>query len=264
MEAMKKNTSFSYLCYRAIRGLVRVFYPKPTLEGLENWPEEPCILVGNHCQMNGPIVVELYIPGKRNIWCAGQMMHLKDVPAYAYQDFWSGKPKSVRWFYKGLSYLIAPLSVCIFNQAHTIGVYRDARIASTFKKTITALEDGANVVVFPEHLVPHNNIVYDFQDKFIDVARLYYKRTGKKLAFVPMYIAPKLRKTVFGAPVLYDPEAPKDLERVRVAGELMDRITELALNLPRHTVVPYANISKKDYPMNIPCEVELTHEETCC
>lgn len=234
------------------------------MEGLENWPSEPCILVGNHCQMNGPIVAELYIPGKRSIWCAGQMMHLKDVPAYAYQDFWSGKPRGTRWLYHILSYLIAPLSVCVFNRAHTIGVYRDARIASTFKKTVAALEDGANVVIFPEHLTPHNHIVYDFQDKFIDVARLYYKRTGKALAFVPMYIAPRLRKAVFGQPVYFDPETPKAQERTRVAEALMDRITALAESLPPHTVVPYANIPKKSYPKNIPDKVEPAHEETCC
>lgn len=253
---------FSYGCYRCIRWLVSVFYPKMDFQGLENLPEEPCILVGNHCQMNGPIVAELYIPGKRSIWCAGQMMHLKDVPAYAYQDFWSGKPKGIQWFYKLLSYVIAPLSVCIFNQAHTIGVYHDTRITSTFKKTISALEDEANVVIFPEHLVPHNHIVYEFQDKFIDVARLYFKRTGKRLNFVPMYIAPRLKTVCFGQSVAYDPEAPREPERLRIASELMDRITDLAEALPPHTVVPYANISKKLYPTNTPREVP--NEKTCC
>ena len=31
------------------------------------------------------------------------------------------------------------------------------------------------MVVFPEHYVPYNHILNDFQDKFIDIARLYYK-----------------------------------------------------------------------------------------
>lgn len=258
----KAHHGFSYGCYRALRWLVWVFYPKQKLEGLKNLPGEPCLLVGNHAQIHGPIVAEIYLPGKRKIWCAGQMMHLKDVPAYAYQDFWSGKPRGSRWFFKILSYLIAPISVCVFNQAHTIGVYHDARIASTFKKTITALEDGNNVVVFPEHLVPHNHIVHEFQDKFIDVARLYFKRTGKCLRFVPMYIAPKLKTTSFGSPIVYDPEAPREQERLRIAGALMDSITALAESLPEHTVVPYCNVSPKYYPKNHPGGV--TNEKTCC
>ena len=67
--------------YRIIRGAVKLFYPRIHLEGWENVPDEPCFLVGNHCQMNGPIIGELYIPGDRANWCAGEMMKAKDGPA---------------------------------------------------------------------------------------------------------------------------------------------------------------------------------------
>ena len=75
--------------FKIIKWLVKVFYPKTSVEGSENLPDEPVIIVGNHCQMNGPIVGELYVPGEPYIWCAGEMMHLKDVPEYAFRDFWS-------------------------------------------------------------------------------------------------------------------------------------------------------------------------------
>lgn len=252
MEKKTLKQKISYICFRLIRWLVWVFYPKITVEDLKNLPEEPCLVVANHTQMNGPIACELHFPGERSIWCAGQMMHLKDVPAYAYQDFWSGKPKALRWFYKLLSYLIAPLSVCVFTNAHTIGVYRDTRIVSTFRKTVLALESNANVVVFPECAMPHNNIVNQFQDKFIDVAKLYYKRTGKSLCFVPMYIAPKLKTMYLAAPVRFNPDAPMEQERLRICEALMQSITDIAVNLPPHTVVPYSNVSKKYYPKNTP------------
>ena len=178
-------------------------------------------------------------------------MHLKEVPAYAYQDFWSGKSKAVRWFYKLLSYLIAPLSVCVFNQANTIGVYHDTRIVSTFKNTVKRLEEGASIVIFPEHDVPHNHIVCEFQDRFIDVAKLYYKRTGRALAFVPLYIAPYLKKMYLGKPIWFCPDNPIQQERKRICEYLMAEITDIACSLPLHTVVPYQNIPKKDYTTNI-------------
>lgn len=236
--------------YRCIRWLVKTFYPKIRVEGVENLPEEPVIVVGNHTQMNGPIACELYFPGNRYTWCAGQMMHLKDVPAYAFQDFWSQKPRYTHWFYRCLSYLIAPLSVCVFNHAQTIGVYHDARIISTFKQTVQRLEEGASVVIFPEHDVPYNHIVSEFQDKFIDVARLYYKRTGKKLAFVPLYIAPKLKTMYLGKPIYFDPAIPMDEQRKTISHDLMEAITDIAVSLPEHTVVPYRNIPKKYYLSN--------------
>ncbi len=242
---MKK---LQYAVYRVIYFFVKLFYPKMEVEGLENLPEEPCLVVSNHAQMNGPIAGELYFPGKRYIWCAQEMMFFKEVPAYAYRDFWSQKTKALRPFYKLLSYIIAPVSVCVFNQAHTVAVYRDKRVLQTFRETVQRLQEGANVIVFPEHSVPHNQIVCEFQDGFVSVAKNYCNQTGKPLAFVPMYLAPKLKKMVLGKPVYFDPEAPIREERQRIAHKLMDDITQLALSLPPHTVVPYNNVSKKDYP----------------
>lgn len=257
---MKK---LQYRIYRIIRWLVKLFYPKMAVEGLEQLPQEPCIIVSNHAQMNGPIAGELYFPGNRHIWCAGEMMHLKEVPAYAYQDFWSRKPRAIRWLYKLLSYIIAPISVCIFNNAHTIGVYRDKRILSTFRETTEKLCDGSNVIIFPEHAVAYNAIVYEFQDGFVSVAKSYYRQTGKRLAFVPMYLAPNLKKMVLGTPVVFDPEAPIKEERRRICQYLTGEITAIARALPRHKVVPYLNVPKKEYPYNISAEVK-DHEKTCC
>lgn len=248
---MKKRNTFSYVCYRILRFFIWLFYPKTTVEGISNLPKEACVVVGNHSQMNGPICGEIHFPGKRKIWCNHQMMYLKEVPGYAYQDFWSKKPKAVCWFYKLLSYIIAPVSVCIFNNANTIPVFRDGRLLTTFKQTVSALGAGENVIIFPECYEPHNHIVYQFQDHFIDVAKLYYKRTGKAISFVPMYIAPALKKMYIGKPVVFDPEAPIEEERCRISAYLMDAVTELAVNLPRHRVVPYPNLPKKEYPYNV-------------
>lgn len=243
-----------YWVYRAVRGLVRLFYPAPKFEGLENLPEGACVLVGNHAQMNGPIVAEVYLPGPHVVWCNAEMMHLREVPDYAYADFWSGKPRSVRWFYRLLSYLIAPLSVAVFNNALCVGVYRDSRVTNTFRQTLEHLAAGERVVIFPEHAQPHNRIVYDFQDRFIALGRMYARQAGKPLAFVPMYVAPALGKTVFGAPIFYDPAANAEAERRRVCEALMAAITDLAVAQPRHRVVPYLNLPKKEYPMNRPDE----------
>lgn len=259
---MKKRNAISYICYRIIRFLVWVFYPKTAVVGLENLPKEPSIVVGNHAQMNGPICGELYFPGKRKSWCAHQMMYVKEVPNYAFADFWSRKPRWTHWFYRLLSYVIAPISACVFNNAKTIPVFRDNRLLTTFKQTISALEEDANVIIFPECYEPHNHIVYQFQDRFIDVAKLYYKRTGKALSFVPLYLAPARKTMYLGKPIVFQPEAPIEAERQRICTYLMDTITQIATDLPKHRVVPYPNLPKRAYPMNISDEV-VADEKAC-
>lgn len=253
--------TLSSLACRFVRWLVWLFYPKMTVIGAENLPGEPAVIVGNHAQIHGPIACELYFPGDHDTWCAGQMMHLKEVPDYAYTDFWSRKPTYIRWFYRLLSYLIAPLSVFVFRSARTIPVYRDIRLISTFKKTIASLQAGNNIIIFPECYDPHNHIVHAFQENFVNTAKEYYKRTGDCLQFLPLYVAPALKQLHIGKPISYCPENSPEAERKRICGYLMDQITQIALSLPRHRVVPYPNVPKKAYPFNIPSEVN-SHENT--
>ena len=243
--------------YKVCWWLVWVFYPKTTVEGQENLPEEASIIVGNHSQANGPIVAELYFPGKRSIWCAGQMMKTKEVPDYAYHDFWDEKPKALKPLFRLLSYIIAPFAACVMRCGDTIAVYRDTRIINTFRDTVKKLQAGNHIIIFPECKKGYNQILCQFQENFVDVAKLYYKRTGNELNFVPMYLAPRLRKIYFGKPIRFNAQAPIAEERRRICQALMDSITEIAEGLPEHIVVPYPNIPKKDYKTNHSTEAIL-------
>ena len=245
--------------YRMIRGSLDLFYPKTACVGTEHLPaDEPVILVGNHCQAHGPLVGELRLPLARKTWCASEMMEREEVADYAFRDFWSQKPRWTHPFYRALAHAIVPLSVVIFNHAETIPVYRDNRVLSTFRTTVQTLEAGISVLIFPEHDLRCNQILDDFQDRFIDIAKLYHRRTGRALAFVPIYICPALKTVCFGEAVRFDPQASMDEERARIKTALMDRITALAEALPRHRVVPYRPKPKRKWPYNRPKEAETT------
>ena len=243
-EVGDKPTSF---IYRVLRYLIWLGFPKWRLQGVENLPEGPCVIVGNHSQMYGPVAGELYTPGRHWVWCAGEMMDRAEVAAYAYRDFWSNTPRGLHWFYRLLSHMIVPLALCLFNNAHTIGVYHDARVMATFRESVQKLKAGDRLVIFPECYEEHNHIVHAFQDRFVDLGRMYHKQTGAALSFVPLYVAPELGVLTFGPPVRYDPAASAETERERVAAALMDRITAMALALPPHRVVPYPNVPRRDF-----------------
>jgi len=238
------------LVFIFIKALVRIIYPKTEFIGAENIPEGPVIIVGNHAKMNAPIACELYFPGKHKTWTAGEMMHFKEIPAYSYRDFWGCKPDGIKWFFRILSYLITPLAYCIFNNADCIGVYHDSRILGTFRSSVGELRSGTRIVILPEHDVPHNNIICEFQENFVDVARMYYRKYKEAPSFVPMYTAPALKAVYFGGPIRFDPCAPASEERMRICTEMMDAVTDIARSLPEHTVVPYPNIPKREYPSN--------------
>lgn len=240
----KKKSKF----YAFLSGVVKLFYRKRESIGLENIPQTPCLIIGNHAQAHGPFYAELYFPMEKKIWCVGEMMKRKEVPAYAYKDFWSYKPKWSKWFYKALSHLIAPLCAYVFTHADTIGVYKDTRVIATIKGTARALREGKKVIIFPENEKPFNEIVNAFQTNFIEVARSYYKLHKEAVSFVPMYNAAELKKVVFGTPIAFDPEAELDTQKREICAHLQAEITRMAKELPRHRVVPYANVKKKAYP----------------
>ncbi len=239
-----------HIVYRIIRKLASVAMPVFQVEGAENLPDGPSIVVGNHSQAYGPVAAELYFPGEHYTWCISEMMEKENVADYAYKDFWSKKPALIRPFFRLVSHMIPAVSEIVFTNAATIPVYRDKRIMNTFQISCDRLKDGAAVVIFPEEYTEYNNIVHKFQRGFVHTAKYYYRQTKETIPFVPMYVCPELGKLVLGKPILYSPDNSSDEEAERICSYLQDSISELAYNLPRHRVVPYPNVSKKNYPVN--------------
>ncbi|MBR6684237.1 MAG: hypothetical protein IKL38_07825 [Firmicutes bacterium] len=105
-------------------------------------------------------------PRETNItWYAGEMMHLKDVPKYAYSGFLAQKPTYICWSYRLLSYIIAPLYVTPRLKRLVLGKpirycaanskeQERERICDYLMKEITALAYS-----LPAHtVVPYKNI----------------------------------------------------------------------------------------------------------
>ena len=250
-EQQKQSSGKDPLLYRLIVRAIRRLTPKYRLCGTENLPEEPCVFVGNHCQLYGPVAAELYMPRPHYVWCIGEMMNRKEVPAYTFEDFWPEKRRGFAWVYHLLSHLIARPMSYVLSRAHTIPVWRDTRVVTTFRLSVQRLQEGADIVIFPEKHEPYNAVLWQFQEHYADLAKLFYRRTGKALCFVPLYTAPKLGSMHFGEPVRFRPDAPDDEERQRVNEAMMASVTALAASLPEHTVIPYPNIPKNRYPRNI-------------
>ncbi len=260
-NSMAKNNKkrFSYKFYKVLKKVVKFFYPKQKIYGYENLPNQPCVIVSNHSQLNGPITCKLYFKGEKSIWCAGELCKKKTVSNFAYNDFFKYKPKFFKWWYKFLSFLMTPIFPFLLNNADTIPVYHNLKIVSTYKKTIDALLQNKNVIIFPESHEDGNNIVNKFNTGFVDIAKLYYKKTGKILNFVPMYIAPKLKSAYIGKPIEYSVD--KDITKLRndISLKIYNEITNVASSLKKHKVVPFKNVPKRFYKNNVE-----TSEESIC
>ena len=248
---MKNKQNKHSLTYRLCASLVHSAYKQPNLVDFDKLDTtEPCMFVGNHAQLYGPIFAELIFPLEKRIWCIGEVMDKSTATAYCYKDFWPHKNKFFAPLYKIPALFAGWLVGKLSREVNAIPVYHDGRLLGTIKGTLSALEEGKNVVLFPEYLQPYNDILYQFYDKYVDVAKLYYKRTGKCLKFVPMYIAPTISTIAVGTPIAYDPTNDPNAERDKINNYIKEEITRVAKSLPKHKIVPYENIKKKNYPYN--------------
>lgn len=233
------------LLYKMLYKVARFFYGKIKFIGLDNI-KSPCIIVANHAQAYGPLMFELGFPFEQKMWCISDMLHLKTAPRYIYKDFFKYKSKKMAWLYWPLSFLLSPILVYLCKNIQPIAVYKDNKILSTFKNSAKSLKNGENIIIFPETHEKYNNIVNNFQSGFANVAKFYEKQCQLPLSFVPAYVCPKLKTIVFGDPIYADIFQKEDCRKL--CNQLMQEITLLAQSLPKHKVVPYANIKQKHYP----------------
>ena len=244
MMKNKKLKKKKGIVYKICAFFIKMFWKKPKYVGLDNIPSDPCIITGNHAQMHGPIINELYFPTDKMIWCDAPMLDKKLFPQYAYDNFFGGKPTKMQKFFV---FLLKPIIVKIFNKADALPVYRDMRIVKTYKMTTDSLDKGYNIVILPECPEEFNEITNKFNEYFVDVARMYYKSTKKELSFVPMYYCKDLRKMLFGKPIKFNGNNPIEQERTRICDYLIQETTALAKELPTHKVIPFNPVPKKDF-----------------
>ena len=235
--------------FKLVARTINLFYHKRTYTGVENL-HAPTIIITNHSQIHAPLTHTLFFPDDTvHFWCISDMMSYRAFQRHAFSGFWAEKPKSVRWLFKIASYLLVPVA-WVFKRANTIAVYHDHRIKKTIEQTVKTLDEGKSIIICPEKWSGFDGIINDFHNKFVDVASIFYKKTGKPITFTPMYTCPALKTNIIGEPISLDPNQPIAEERVRICNYLRSSINALAKSLPTHRVVPFNNIGKEEQTLS--------------
>ena len=118
-----------------------------------------------------------------------------------------------------LSILVPPLIASLGG----IPVYRnDSRIRDTFRQSLDLLEQGCNILIFPDVDYTSNDAVGDVYDGFFMLERMYHKKTGKHLPFVPVHLDTKQKTMRFGNPVCFTDENLNQ-EKLRVKDAIVNQ-----------------------------------------
>lgn len=226
------------LYYKGMRAFARALFPKSEMRFETEPPDEPIVLIGNHSSVRGPIMLTLDDPRPHRTWAIHSASDRAQAASYAYHDIFFGNSRRVKWFWRIPAAILGVALPPLLIQSGTIPVYHDSRILSTLRESIRAMQEGSDIVIFAESPVRYSEYVNELQPGFTDLARLWYKKTGKRLAFYPFYAEKKNRVIAVGKPIVFDPDLPAHHQQ-QIAEYLRDEIDRLGRSLPPHTPVPF-------------------------
>lgn len=228
-----------YIYNRIMHGIARAFFPKADTVCETPLPDEPAVFVCNHSGIRGPVMMTLHFKRRFRSWVVNCAVDKAKTPNYAFHDIFAGESRRFRGFWRFMSRVVAAMLPPLLKYENVIPVYHDGGIAGTFKQSVKALSEGESLLIFAESLERRTEYVNRLQPGFADIARLYYRRTGRRLSFYPVYAEKKNAVISVGKPIVYDPSLPMDEQRALISDRLCDSIDRLARRLPPHKPAPF-------------------------
>ncbi len=230
--------------YRKPLGVkLMTFFARPFLRfkvtGKKNLSKKdyPSVFVCNHSFILGPIAAVIYIPTFFRPWIHDVMLK----PETAEKEMNVSLKFLFRVFGKKIGGAIiktlAKAACKVMNTYDPIPVSRGAskNVMSTFDESLEALENGDNILLFPEHPIDRSkgaqpvdaNDLRSFYTGFAHIGKMYFDHTGRELLFYPMYTSMEKRCFRIGEPIKYDSSLDSRESKLSLAAALQESISGL-------------------------------------
>ncbi len=246
-------TTKKSLYYRFMAWIARSFIFKKRKVEYAVIPEEGevAVFVPNHSGAMGPANICLYFDLPFRPWIISYLNDKEVTNNFIFHNFFNGRAKKHKKPWRLLARIVKMLLVPLLQAQNPVWLDHSPKgLMATMKESVATLKAGNNLVIFAESSKGiYSDYISILNEGFVDVARAYYKDTGKSLKFYPVYIPDELDVIKVGTPTAYDCSAvPKD-ERHRIANYLADEITNIATALPAHKKPVFINEDfNKFYP----------------
>lgn len=216
--------------------IVRVFFPKFTVERQKRPSGEPVVYVSHHQNLFGPFMTLLWYPEHIHCWMLHVFMERKACyNQYVNYTFTKrfGWPKFLAI---PLAFLMALFIPRLLQSGKGIPVYRGSRkIIATIRESVEKLKACESIIIFPDiDYADSSAAVKKLYEGFLFLEKYYFQETGKHLAFVPLYVSKKKRKIIASEPLYFSGEKPFRVERKEIIEKIQDRLNELAVECGDH------------------------------
>lgn len=216
--------------FQVIRTIVRPFFKRLHVEGAENLDSaQPCVFIVRHLNNYGPCAAYLFAPAEFHLWTYYTFMNRKTFYQHCSEFTFSKRAGMPLWLAKVCSTLLCWWVPHLFRKVGMIPVYRGLKdVLKTMELSVDALEKGENVLIMPDiHYVNEGGQVGEMYTGFVYLGKLYNKRTGKRLNFIPLCVNREQHILRVGRAIAYDPTRPSQEEKEHILAHLSEELNRI-------------------------------------
>lgn len=229
--AKKKTKKFRQdrkLWFRIFKGILRIRYRRPKFIYLGDKPTSQSIILSNHIGARVPLTLEMYADFPIRFWGTHEMnTGLKNTYRYQTRTYYHGKKGWNIHLARLFCLLASPLTNMFYRGLRLISTYQDYRLRTTIQESLAVIENGANIVVFPED---SSEGYFDEMKSFYSGFALLAERALKEGIDMPIYVSylrPKDNTYVFEKPILYSELKKQIPNKHDMAKHLLDKCNSL-------------------------------------
>jgi hypothetical protein len=214
--------------FRLLKKIMKCRYKKPAFIYLGEEFENSSIILSNHEGTDAPMSLEIYSGKPLRMWGAHEM-NSGLIKMYKYQSrVYYHEKKHWNLHLARLFCLIAsPLTNLFYSGLNLISTYRDGRLTKTLKESVEAIQNGENIVIFPED--SKNGYLEELEGFYAGFV-LLAETCLKKGIDVPIFVTYYRKKDlvyIVDKPVLYSELKKTCSDKKEIAKKLVDRCNEL-------------------------------------
>ena len=214
--------------FKAYKGFMKLFRKPTNFKYLGEEINSPSVILSNHVGTNGPLSFELYLDEPIRFWGAYEMNSgFKSMYRYQTRVFYHEKRGWNIHLARLYCLLATPLTHIFYKGLNLISTYKDGRFIKTIKESFDTINNGSNIVLFPE--VSNNGYLDElegFHKGFVVFLDYAYKK-GVDIPVVVTYYHKASNVHLIDNKIMYSQLINEYKNFDAVAKYLCDRCNEL-------------------------------------
>lgn len=166
-------------------------------------PETPTVFVCRHLNMHGPYTTLKWMPFHVHPMILNVFFDKKSTVEHMTQYTFSARFGKKPRRFSLAAHFMGMIAPPMMSSLQAVPVYRnDSRSIATLRNSMRYLLKGESMIVFPDiNYMDGYDKPSEIYSGFLYLGELFYKKTGNKLAFVPLIIDDLQKRIVDGIPV---------------------------------------------------------------